>query len=118
MQLFKYIVHNSAHQAGQTATFMPKPLVGDNGSGMHCHLSLFKQGINLFAGENYEGLSDMALYYIGGILQHARALMLSLIPAPTPISVLWKVMKRQHTWPILHAIVRLRFVFQLYTKPK
>lgn len=74
LQTFKYVVHNVAHAFGRTATFMPKPLVGDNGSGMHCHQSIFKNGENLFAGDQYAGLSTLALYYIGGIIKHARAL--------------------------------------------
>jgi len=74
MLIFKYATHNAAHVTGRTATFMPKPLVGDNGSGMHVHQSLFKDGENLFAGEEYGGLSTMALHYIGGIFKHARAL--------------------------------------------
>jgi glutamine synthetase len=74
MQIYKYVVKSVAHTYGKTATFMPKPVFGDNGSGMHVHQSLWKGGKPLFAGSEYDGLSETALHYIGGIIRHARAL--------------------------------------------
>ncbi len=81
MMLYKYIIRNVANQYGKTATFMPKPIFADNGSGMHCHQSLWKNGQPLFAGDCYAGMSQLALYYIAGLLKHARAL--SALIAPT-----------------------------------
>ena len=81
LMLFKYVVKNTAHAHGKTATFMPKPLYGDNGSGMHCHQSLWKDGDPLFGGDGYAGLSEMARHYIGGLLKHAPAI--AALAAPT-----------------------------------
>lgn len=80
VMLFKYVVKNTAAAHGKTATFMPKPLFGDNGSGMHCHQSLWKDGNPLFGGEEYAGLSEMAKFYIGGLLKHAPALVAFAAP--------------------------------------
>ena len=74
MQLYKYVIHNVAAAYGKSATFMPKPMYGDNGSGMHVHQSIWKGGKPLFAGDKYAGLSDMCLWYIGGIIKHAKAI--------------------------------------------
>jgi glutamine synthetase len=74
LQLYKYVVHNVAHSYGKTATFMAKPMFGDNGSGMHVHQSIWNKGVPLFAGDKYAGLSDLCLWYIGGIIKHAKAI--------------------------------------------
>ena len=74
LQIYKYVIHNVAHAYGKSATFMPKPVYGDNGTGMHCHQSIWKGGKPLFAGNKYADLSDECLFYIGGIIKHAKAL--------------------------------------------
>jgi glutamine synthetase len=74
LQKYKYVIHNVAHAYGKSATFMPKPIAGDNGTGMHCNMSIWKDGKPLFAGDKYADLSDEALYFIGGILKHAKTL--------------------------------------------
>nr|CAB64594.1 glutamine synthetase [Trichormus azollae] len=75
LMIYKYVIKNVAKKYGKTVTFMPKPIFGDNGSGMHCHQSIWKDGKPLFAGDQYAGLSEMGLYYIGGLLKHAPALL-------------------------------------------
>ncbi|HIP23948.1 MAG TPA: type I glutamate--ammonia ligase [Rhodobacteraceae bacterium] len=81
LQKFKYIIHNVAHAYGKSATFMPKPIAGDNGTGMHVNMSIWKEGKPLFAGDKYADLSQEALYFIGGILKHAKALNAFTNPA-------------------------------------
>ena len=96
--ILKYCVHNVAHSLGKTATFMPKPLVGDNGSGMHVHQSLSKEGTNIFAGDKYAGLSQEALWYVGGIFKHARALNAFTNAGTNSHSAWYPVLKRQRCW--------------------
>ena len=74
LQKYKYVIHNVAQAYGKSATFMPKPIAGDNGTGMHCNMSIWKDGKPLFAGDKYADLSDEALWFIGGILKHAKSL--------------------------------------------
>ena len=81
LQKYKYVIHNVAHAYGKSATFMPKPIAGDNGTGMHVNMSIFKEGKPLFAGDKYADLSNEALYFIGGILKHAKALNAFTNPA-------------------------------------
>src|SRR2546425_12670136 len=80
--MYKYIVKNTAIKRGHTGTFMPKPIFGDNGSGMHCHQSLWKGGKNLFAGEGYGGLSEMGTHYLRRLLKHSPARAAVIDPTP------------------------------------
>jgi len=95
MMVYKYVLKNVGKKHGKTVTFMPKPLFGDNGSGMHCHQSLWNRGKPLFAGSAYGGLSKMALHYIGGLLKHAPALCAICSPPPTVTNGWSPATKRQ-----------------------
>ena len=100
MMMYKYIIKNVAKKYDKTVTFMPKPLFGDNGSGMHTHISIWKGGEPLFAGSGYAGLSDMALYAIGGLLKHAPAHPgLHATRRPTATSGWCRATRRRSIWP-------------------
>ena len=107
MQIYKYVVHMVANAYGKTATFMPKPIAKDNGSGMHTHMSIWAKGKPLFAGNGYAGLSDVALYFIGGVIKHAaRARTPSPTRPPTATSGSSRASRRRCCWPIRAATAR------------
>jgi len=116
--LYKYIIKNVARQNGKTVTFMPKPLFGDNGSGMHVHSSLWKGNTNVFYDEKgYAGLSQTAKYYIGGVLKHAPALLALTSPTTNSFRRLFQVMKRQSILHI-HSAIALRYAASRDQQPQ
>ncbi len=115
VMMYKYIVKNVAKKYGKTVTFMPKPLFGDNGSGMHTHISLWKGGKPLFAGSGYAGLSDMAMYAIGGILKHAPALLRLLQPDHQQLQAAGaRATRPRSTWPTRSGTARRPIRIPMY----
>ena len=117
MLLYKYIAKNVANQYGKTVTFMPKPLFQDNGSGMHTHQSLWKDGKPLFAGDGYAGLSQLALWYIGGLIKHGPRCRPSLRRRPTLTSAWFRASRLRSTWRTRGATVRQPAAFRC-TRPR